>query len=101
MPQEFNPQLTARTLVKNLHYSENHNNLDLNDIYVVWFCKTLQNWKALISTNAKDNAYYEVTHDGDKNRTYVDAYCKTSNAMFDHENELVDIKLSDHYHAGH
>ena len=21
------------------------------DCYVVWFCKTLQNWKALVSTN--------------------------------------------------
>ena len=24
------------------------------DMYVVWFCKTLQNWKALVSTDEDD-----------------------------------------------
>lgn len=24
--------------------------LTLEDVYIVWFCKTLQNWKALAST---------------------------------------------------
>lgn len=34
---------------------------------VVWFSKTLQNWKALVSTNVSDGMYYEVTYNGDKN----------------------------------
>lgn len=49
------------------------------DVYVVWFCKTLQNWKALASITVPDGHYYELTHDGDKNKTYVDTYVKTSN----------------------
>lgn len=49
------------------------------DVYVVWFCKTLQNWKALLSTNVRDGAYYEITHNGDKNETYVDVYKKWEN----------------------
>lgn len=50
-----------------------------NDVYVVWFCKTLQNWKALLSTNLPDGQYFEVTHNGDLNETYLDVYKKWEN----------------------
>lgn len=50
-----------------------------DDVYVVWFCKTLQNWKVLASTNISDGMYYEITHNGDKDETYVDAYKKWDN----------------------
>ena len=48
-------------------------------VFVVWFCKTLQNWKALVSTTVSDGMYYEVTHNGDKGETYLDAYKKWEN----------------------
>ena len=50
-----------------------------DDVYVVWFCKTLQNWKALVSTTLSDGMYYEITHNGDKEETYIDAYKKWEN----------------------
>lgn len=50
-----------------------------DDVYVVWSCKTLQNWKALLSTDVPDGMYYELTHDGDKRVTYLDAYKKWEN----------------------
>ena len=50
-----------------------------DDVFIVWFCKTLQNWKALVSTTISDGMYYEVTHNGDKNETYLDAYKKWEN----------------------
>lgn len=50
-----------------------------DDVFVVWFCKTLQNWKALVSTTISDGMYYEITHNGDKNETYLDAYKKWEN----------------------
>lgn len=53
--------------------------IGLEDVYVVWFCKTLQNWKTLLSTNVSDGMYYEITHNGDKNETYVDVYKKWEN----------------------
>jgi hypothetical protein len=53
--------------------------IGLEDVHVVWFCKTLQNWKALLSTNVRDGVYYEITHNGDKNETYVDVYKKWEN----------------------
>lgn len=49
------------------------------DVYVVWFCKTLQNWKALVSTSLPDQMYYEVTFNGDTGETYLDAYKKFQN----------------------
>lgn len=53
--------------------------LELKDVYVVWFAKTLQNAKALVSTNVSDGMYYEVTFNGDKNEFYLDAYKKFNN----------------------
>ena len=54
-----------------------------NDVYVVWYCKTLQNHKALLSTNVSDGMYYEMTFNGDKNQLYMDAYKKWQNICFD------------------
>ena len=53
--------------------------LNFEDTYAVWSCKTLQNWKALVSTTIPDARYYEVTHNGDKGETYIDAYKKFDN----------------------
>ena len=53
--------------------------LTVDDVYIVWWSKTLQNWKALVSTTISDGMYYEVTYNGDKQETYVDAYKKWKN----------------------
>lgn len=53
--------------------------LTVDDVYIVWWSKTLQNWKALVSTTVSDGMYYEVTYNGDKKETYVDAYKKWKN----------------------
>jgi len=53
--------------------------LTMDDVFIVWFCKTLQNWKALVSTTVSDGMYYEVTFNGCKNEAYVDAYKKWEN----------------------
>ena len=48
-------------------------------VYTVWTCKSLQNWKALISTNLPDGMYYECTYTGDNQEMYLDAYKKFEN----------------------
>lgn len=53
--------------------------ITIDDVFVVWFSKTLQNWKALVSTTVSDGMYYEITHNGDKGETYLDAYKKWDN----------------------
>ena len=76
-------QKRAKELVVN--YFNNHvdktdkKTITEDDVFIVWFCKTLQNWKALVSTTISDGMYYEITHNGDKNETYLDAYKKWEN----------------------
>ena len=50
-----------------------------DELYIVWFCKVLGNWKALVSTDATDGRYWEVTYNGAKQETYVDTYTKAFN----------------------
>lgn len=57
----------------------NNKKLTESEVFIVWFSKTLQNWKALISTTISDGMYYEVTYNGDKKETYLDAYKKWEN----------------------
>lgn len=57
--------------------------IGMEDVYIVWFCKVLQNWKALAGTHHGDGMYYEVTYDGDKDAAYVDAYKKWQNVQMD------------------
>lgn len=66
-------------------YTNNHidktdfTSIKPEDVYIVWSCKTLQNWKALASTPISDGMYYELTYNGDKKELYFDAYKKWEN----------------------
>lgn len=54
-----------------------------DEVYTVWKCKTLQNWKYLLSSALPDGMYYELTYDGDKGVWYLDAYKKFENRTVD------------------
>lgn len=73
----------AKQLVVNYYNSrvERTDDFEITEenVFIVWFCKTLQNWKALVSTTVSDGMYYEITHNGDKHETYLDAYKKWEN----------------------
>jgi len=62
-----------------LEKTDTHVTFAPDEVYIVWFSKTLQNWKALVSTTLPDGMYYEVTYSGDKEETYLDAYKKFEN----------------------
>jgi hypothetical protein len=49
------------------------------EVWIVWYCKTLQNHKALSATPLLDGRFYEVTYNGDKNEIYFDTYKKFEN----------------------
>ena len=49
------------------------------DVFIVWKCKALQNWKYLLSSTLSDGMYYEMTYNGDKKEWYLDAYKKFEN----------------------
>lgn len=50
-----------------------------DEVYVVWSCKTLQNKKAVLSTDLVNGILFEITYNGDKDETYVDVYKKNLN----------------------
>lgn len=59
------------------------------EIYIVWKCKILQNWKFLISTNIPDGKYFEVTYNGELRCWYLDEYIRNTNQIFNDEMEEV------------
>lgn len=81
----MDPQLKAKKLVAmyNNDFPENDNlpAMRANDFFVVWFSKTLQNWKALVGSNHPEleGLYFEVTHNGTRSETYIDVYLKIAN----------------------
>jgi len=71
------------------HYAISHTDptdgvqLTDDDVFIVWYCKALQNHKALLSTTLYDGMYYEFTYNGDKDEAYLDAYKKWENIKYD------------------
>ena len=60
--------------------------IDLNNVFVVWSCKTLQNYKALLSTTVDgDGVYVEYTFNGNKGELYEDIYQKLKNTCIREE----------------
>ena len=51
------------------------------EVYIVWKCKALQNWKYLLASTLPDGMYYELTYNGDKKEWYLDAYKKFENRV--------------------
>ena len=70
-------------------YANNHldptdkKKINTDDVYVVWYSKTLQNSKALLSTTLPDGMYYELTLNGSMAEVYMDAYKKWENRKID------------------
>lgn len=73
---EFSKNVVRNYVINHLDKSDTVPNFD---VYIVWYCKTLQNWKALLSTTLFDGMYYELTLNGDKDEAYLDAYKKWDN----------------------
>ena len=67
----------------NIHKGEP---IDLSNVFVVWSCKTLQNYKCLASTTVSgDGIYAEYTYNGDKQELYEDVYKKVTNTCHKEE----------------
>lgn len=70
---------TAKQVVAD--YFEEHTGpkVAVDDLYLVWFCKTLKNYKVMISTDVVNDIYFEVTFNGETNEIYLDVYTKQHN----------------------
>lgn len=63
--------------------------ITLDNVFVAWYSKVLQNHKALLGiSDMDDQHYYEVTYNGDKGELYLDVYNKEENVCIKvNENE--------------
>lgn len=77
--QEKAKQIVFNYVKNHIDKTDNIKFTLVDDVYVVWFCKTLQNWKVLVSTTLPDGIYYEITYNGNTGETYVDVYKKWEN----------------------
>lgn len=65
--------------------------IQIDDVFVVWSCKTLQNSKCLMSTPVKGAYYYEFTLNGDKGEIYMDVYKKVVNICLDKDGDILGV----------
>lgn len=69
-------------------YTKNYPDVefDFDDVFIVWSCKTLQNYKCLVSTTVPDDGIYvEYIYNGDKQELYEDVYKKVTNTCITEE----------------
>ena len=73
--------VAQKKLVEWYHKNRPEVQIDRSNVFVVWSCKTLQNYKCLASTTISgDGIYAEYTYNGDKQELYEDVYGKLTNA---------------------
>lgn len=73
-------KLAKETIVNSYNKDIGKKVVGVNEVFVVWSCKTLQNKKAILSGFPKDFPLYEFTLNGDEKEAYLDCYLK-----IDHE----------------
>lgn len=78
--------VAKKKLVEWYHEHKPEVEIDLSNVFVVWSCKTLQNYKCLVSTDISgDGIYAEYTYNGDKQVLYEDVYGKITNTCHTEE----------------
>ena len=67
----------------NWYNTHNETQIERDDVFIVWSCKTLQNYKCLASTAVSgDGIYAEYTYNGDAQELYEDVYKKLTNTHY-------------------
>lgn len=72
-----------RKLVDWYHKNKMCVDISFDDTFIVWSCKTLQNYKCLASTRLNgEHVYAEYTFNGNNNELYEDVYGKLTNNCY-------------------
>lgn len=96
MPQSL--QQTARQTVVdyyNIHAGTDPTavRIGVESVYIIWFAKVNQHWKAYLATTIPDGNIYDVTWDGDANEIRLDVFSKVEIVDFEMTEEIqADIK---------
>ncbi|MGG6555440.1 UNVERIFIED_CONTAM: DUF6275 family protein [Blautia caecimuris] len=90
---EFCKKQVADYFNKKKEKTDVNNPMTIDNVYVVWYSKSLQNHKALLSTTVCDGMYYELTYNGDKDELYIDAYKKWENICVKDVKTKVENKI--------
>ena len=67
--------------------------IDRDNVFCVWSCKTLQNSKCLMSAPHRGAMYYEFTHNGDKHEIYMDVYSKDINISLAEDGTQITTRI--------
>lgn len=59
--------------------------LQMKDVFIVWFTKTLMNWKAIIASSQAKGLFWEVSYNGVRKEIYLDVYTKINNVKISME----------------
>lgn len=70
---------TLKTALKNSILANYDRVVFLPEISMVWFSKTLRNFKGLFIVEGFEQQIFEVTFNSAKNEAYVDEYKKVNN----------------------
>lgn len=57
--------------------------INLEDTFIVWSCKVLQNFKCFVSVFGDHGVYVEYTYDGNRQELYEDFYIKKAIKLLD------------------
>lgn len=72
--------VAQKKLIEWYHKYKPEIEINLGNVFVVWSCKALQNYKCLVSTNISgDGIYAEYTYNRDRLELYEDVYKKLTN----------------------
>lgn len=75
-----------KKLIEWYHKNRPEIEINLGNVFIVWSCKTLQNYKCLASTTISgDGIYAEYTFNGDRQELYEDVYGKITNTCYTEE----------------
>ena len=82
---DFNKFLPKCKTIVAQHVNKEHANkrtagVIADEVFVVWYSKTLQNAKAILGVPGSPKLF-EITYNGSKNELYLDEYEKVSNQM--------------------
>lgn len=56
-----------------------------NTVFIIWYSKVLNNWKAIVGSPVARGMMWEVSYNGHRNQAYIDIYKKLANARVELE----------------